>query len=283
MITSRTQPHPALLLCASMGLWALACTTATGAQADRYRIDVIVFEHLDGASTPAQEQMLERFGNLYELDSGAMPAAPQRLRLEDGEFEAIWQRLERLAAYQPLTRLSYEQTVYDYHPAVRLHNEVVLAYAPDAPNRPTAALETDMPAVATRDAAEAAALSERTEAVPSAVPLYQLDGSIQLRRSRFLHVDLDLEYRLDGPAWALAFPDQQALKPGFSWVGEAPEAASGDGFEEEPLETAPVTPIPFELHRLRQSRQIKSNTLQYFDSAFLGAIVRVSTISAAAP
>ena len=267
MIAIGTLTRPALLLLGSALLWSLACSAAAGAQSDRYRIDVIVFEHRNGASTPAQERALESFTGLYELDSGAMPAAPQRLRTADGEFEAIWQRLERLAAYQPLTRLSYEQTVYDYHPAVRLHNEVVLAYAPDASHKNTPIPDPDLPAIAAQGTGE------------NTVPLYQLDGSIQLRRSRFLHVDLDLEYRLDGPAWALAFPGQRALEPGFSWVGNAPEPVSVDGADDEPLESGRVTPIPFELHRLRQSRQVKSDTLQYFDSAFLGAIVRVSAIS----
>ena len=132
---------------------------------------------------------------------------------------------------------------------------------------------------------------------PPVAKFFRLDGTVQLRRSRFLHVDLNLEYRLDGPAWQREF----GLPPGFEWIGEAPTEARAATREPaaptpinalQPMTEAGLVPTtdradvdmqptvePFRLHRLQQSRQVRTNTLQYFDSAFLSAIVRVTEIA----
>ena len=98
-------------------------------------------------------------------------------------------------------------------------------------------------------------------------------------------MDLDLEYRLDGAAWDREFPAlvPMRLEQGFEWLGEPPqptdEPESIDPMSEEFLTDVDARPEPFRVHRLDQSRQIRSNTMQYFDSAFLGAIVRVTPIA----
>lgn len=266
---------------------ALLAVPATGHASanDLYRIELIVFRNLNVDAQPDQVQRIRRFFDAFDLEADNPPPAPVSLDKTDGSFANIWSRLDRLADYQPLVRLTFEQTMFDYHPAVRIHNQTVMGR------------ELHFPAdIIYLD------LTDDTVTLPGepgidrfgdyVQALYELDGTLRMRRSRFLHIDMDLEFRLPGPAWEREFPAQPAdlLEPGFEWLGEAPEPpavpqdmplsgpAGGDAQDME----LPVIE-PFELHRLQQSRQIRSNTLQYFDSAFLGAIVRVTPIATKTP
>ncbi len=270
----RRLPLPGALCAAVACLW-----TATGVHAAeaRYRVEVIVFRNLDVPATPQTEDRPRTFSGAFELDAAAPPEAPVALDKRDGAFANLWSRLDRLADYQPLVRLTYEQTLYDYHPPVRLHGEEVLAETLNIPG--------DMAYIDMERKGGAGWFDDYM------APLYRLDGTIQLRRSRFLHVELDLEYRLDGPAWARVFPGNGPgrLEEGFEWVGAppapdvpaepAPNVTPGDKMTSDTGALAP----PFELHRLQQSRQVRTDTMQYFDTAYLGAIVRVTPIADAAP
>ncbi len=311
----------ARLLIASLSVLAsLALPQPAQAAGDRYRLEMIVFRNVGVAATPVDIALPRRFGEAFELDAPGMPEDPVRLDKEDGTFANIWNRLDRLAEYEPLLRLTYEQSTFEFHPPVRVHNEEMLAEVvlPD----PWAAIEAmndpipdpqddDVQTLATRSATpqplnpgvEDAGPGEASEPPPLA-SYFRLDGTVQLRRSRFIHVDVDLEYRLDGPAWQREF----GLPPGFEWIGEAPRETAAQPAEPTPSSPAPINalqpmtaagpvptnevstnepglaesapaPEPFQVHRLQQSRQIRTDTLQYFDSAFLGAIVRVSEIA----
>lgn len=267
-------------LTALAGLATLAAasvpSTALAAE-ERYRVELIVFRNAGVPATPVDVVELRRFHDAFELDEAAAPEVPVALEKRDGAFANIWARLDRLAEYEPLVRLTFEQTLFDFHPPVRVHGDEVLAEEIHIPGN-----------IAYLDLAGNNTGGAFDDYVTQ---LYRLDGTLQLRRSRFLHVDVDLEYRLDGPAWDREFPPEPPLRlePGFEWLGEAP----GDGQGREPA-AEPAMPIdatepmeapltepeePFQVHRLEQSRQVRTNTLQYFDSAFLGAIVRVTQIA----
>lgn len=269
------------------------------AAADRYRVELIVFRNLGVPAEPVELSDVRRFRSALELVDEPAPSAPVLLAKQDGAFANIWARLDRLADYEPLLRMTFEQSLFDFHPPVRVHGEEALAQERHFPGD----LAYVDPSRIDGDGGWFDAYVD---------DLYRVDGTIQLRRSRFLHIDLDLEYRLDGEAWTLAFPPAPParLPEGFEWLGEPPDATN-DAQEDErlaPVEdrsgvidgTATVTdPLlgadteafagdtpetePFRVHRLDQSRQIRTNTMQYFDSAFLGAIVRVTPISDNAP
>jgi len=273
------------LLSAALFIMTSLAMPATGFASanDRYRIELIVFRNLDAVAEPDQVQNIRRFFDTYELADVAAPPAPLALEKNDGSFANIWTRLERLADYEPLLRLTFEQTMFDYHPAVRVHNEEVMGR------------ELHFPADIIYLDLAGYPLADPNDPEPPGVdlfanyrqPLFQLDGTVRMRRSRFLHLDLDLEYRLPGPAWDREF---DTLKPGFEWVGSAPAPVMPAQAVPTDATTLVLDPVleppfaePFELYRLQQSRQIRSNTLQYFDSAFLGAIVRVTPIAAEAP
>lgn len=74
---------------------------------------------------------------------------------------------------------------------------------------------------------------------------YRLDGSFRLRLRQFMHVELDLSWR-------------EPLEPGFGPL------------DREFLETA-----AYEVHRLVQSRTVRSDRLEYFDSALFGVLVLI--------
>ena len=276
-------------------LGSLAWLAGTGipltaeASEDRYRLELIIFRNLGVQATPVNVNTPNRYSEAFEFDETAIPGDPTLMDPQDGTFASIWSRLDRLAEYEPLLRLTYEQSAFDFHPPVRSHGEEVLAEVVDADDWNTAPGMTGEPA--------------GQDPSFSVSKYFRLDGAVQLRRSRFLHVEMDIEYRLDGPAWQREF----GLPPGFEWIGEPPAETSTQRPEPtrrpEPVKTGPINarqpmteagPLPlaqspqadppewvepFQVHRLQQSRQVLTDTLQYFDSAFLGAIVRVTEIS----
>jgi len=268
----------ALLL--SAGLLATPSGSAF-ASSERYRVELIVFKNNGVAAAPDRATEIRRFRDVFELGGSEPPPVPVLLEKEDGTFANIWSRLGRLADYEPLFRITFEQSMFDFHPPVRIHDDLVMGRERHELELTPAQNDQTVADEASPVDAAVATASDSDDKAPMPTShehlLYQLDGSIQLRRSRFLHIDLDLEYRLPGPAWDLAFPTrpEDQLEAGFEWLaGTEPVATPPDTPGQESAE-----PTPFEFYRLAQSRQIRSNTLQYFDSAYLGAIVRVTPIA----
>lgn len=80
---------------------------------------------------------------------------------------------------------------------------------------------------------------------------YRLDGGIRLRQRQFMHLDVDLHWRVPAPSRSDA-----VFTPG------------------------PVRPEAqrFEVHRLTQSRTVRPDRLEYFDSAWLGVLVLIEEL-----
>lgn len=77
---------------------------------------------------------------------------------------------------------------------------------------------------------------------------FRLDGSLRLRQRQFMHVELNLVWRE---------PIEQEELPAGPW---APDL---------------LAPQPFQQHRLSQSRTVRPDRLEYFDSNWLGVLVRI--------
>ena len=91
------------------------------------------------------------------------------------------------------------------------------------------------------------------------VAFYRLDGTVQLKRSRFLHLHLDIEYREEPP---VTEPGSTFFNVENTIPGQAePSADQG-------------------VHRLKQNRQIRTGQMQYFDTPYFGVLVYVTPISA---
>lgn len=184
-----------------------------------------------------------------------------------------WRHLRLSAPFRPEQYLSWEQSADQPFPLLRMHDlEVVLTDDPFADLRETDAVEPEEQAEEAQNPAqvqetdplqteqatgEPAEEAEEPE-LPDPTLFYRLDGTVMLRRSRFLHLDLDLELRQ-------AVFDDQALARTPILSSESESSAS----------ELPV-PSSFLIHTLNQSRQVKSRRMEYFDSPVLGVLLWIT-------
>ena len=266
-------------------LFLLLLSTAVVADAGAYRVEVIVFRNLLATNEPAETPELRSFskfpdlndfGNLEDtanqegkVDIAATLQAQKPLENPDGEtikspvlpsrddlpddlvvvtektnrMDTAWRRLRSSQNYRPLVYAAWDQNRIDYYPPVRIHNEQVIdtRLTPSTPFM-VADLTKEDPLAAYRS------------------DFFQLDGSLQLRRSRFLHLSLDLEIR----ETATENPVQSGL------AGENDIRIDGIN--------TPNTAIAYGVHTLKQNRQISTGQMQYFDTPYFGALVYVSSI-----
>ena len=247
----------------------LAASSAVLAESGAYRVEVIVFRNLNVTAEPAALSELRSFSMFPDprqsppakaeaeavaADAGpdgypqaALPAnLPDDLRVPGEKSDAMdnaWRRLRSSQTYQPLVYAAWEQNRIDYYPPMRIHDEQVI----DIQLRPLTRI-----VVADLAAPDPLAAYRST--------FYQLDGSLQLRRSRFLHLSLDLEYREKNPQDVM----NEAL-PAGQVFGTAPAVAAD-------------TAGAYRSYALLQNRQVNTGEMQYFDTPFLGALVFVTAI-----
>ncbi len=232
----------------------LLLSSATLAESGSYRVEVIVFRNLDVVSDPVLEDELGSFSRYPRLDQIFVEEAsleiPNKHLPEDlnvvtrrsSRMDGVWRRLRTSQGYRPLIYKSWVQNRVDYYPPMRVHNERVI----DTQLRPpTNIVVADL-------AAEDPLAAYRST-------FYQLDGSLQLRRSRFLHLYLDLEYRDENSG--------EAIETDFFDSQDAPVELAG--FNEKNS-----------IFRLKENRQIRTGRLQYFDAPHFGALVLVTAIRA---
>lgn len=249
-------------------IFSVPCLAESGA----YQVEVIIFRNLDVMAEPLKSSSLRAFSHLpglaaagtttvLDADTGALAESentagePVQSDLPD-QFEFIgersdymndvWRRLRASKAYRPLLWSSWRQNRVDYYPPIRVHNEQMIDRQLRPPSRQWVAdLTMDDPLHLYRS------------------DFFQLDGSVQLRRTRFLHIDLDLEYREGFPVY-----------PEDGQMNEQPAAALT---ATEPAGTTAPDTGHF-LHSLKQNRQIQTGKLHFFDTPALGALVFVTAL-----
>lgn len=241
-------------------LMMLMCS-ATWAESGAYRVEIILLRNLAVAAEAAEVETLRSFSAFPSLEepvpavdqaqmssdgpeSGSKPVPePRRFDLPDDlrvileksrAADDAWRRLRGSANYRPLLFAAWEQNRTDYYPPMRIHDEQVL----DTQLRPpTAVMVADL-----------------TSADPLAAyrsNFYQIDGSVQLRRSRFLHLYLDLEFREPLPV---------------------PVSAVSTGLPAEQDSNK------YRVYTLKQNRQIRTGQMQYFDTPQYAALVLVTAV-----
>jgi len=170
-----------------------------------------------------------------------------------------WRRLRLGAPFRPEQYLAWEQSADEPFPSLRIHDpEVILINDPYA--------EVDKPVVFTDQGGELPGdpieidtdTSAEDSEPPDPIHFYRIDGTVVLRRSRFLHLDLDVELRQ--PVF-----DQLPLT--------AAPVLGGEDISGEP---EPPVPTSFLIHELKQSRQVKSQRMEYFDSPVLGVLAWIT-------
>jgi hypothetical protein len=275
------------------------------AQDTRYRVELLVLTHLNHGQepraikhlpdyspatdflTPPEEEAVEEeeasgaaieeaaepqldlgplldpeTGELLEVEEGPDPNALVHIEEMSEVMQEAWRRLRLSAPFRPEQYLSWEQGSEAPFPALRVHDLAVVSV-----DDPYAELRVDIEAQGRADTedesvivfADAAGMDALSEIEPPALPdptlYYRLDGSAVLRRTRFLHLDLDLQLR--EPVREEALP--------ATYTPQAEE------FERPP-------PSSFLVHELKQSRQVKSGRMEYFDGPVLGVLAFSTSI-----
>ena len=239
-----------------LSILLLLVSSASMAESGAYRVEVIVFRNLlvvTEATDVADLRSFSHFPDTVAINEPINKTAaelvpdglPDDLRIileKTTRMNDVWRRLRSSEGYRPLVYTSWEQNRTDYYPPMRVHDTQVI----DTQLRPpTHILVADL------------AAKDPLAAYRST--FYRIDGGVQLRRSRFLHLYLDLEFR-ESPV--------QNIQQSTFFGGNDVQTLSVD--------------INENLHRvftLKQNRQIRSGQMQYFDTPYFGALVFVSNIS----
>ena len=271
------------------------------AQDMRYRVEVLVLTHLSHDEDPQELLRLEDYS--AALDFLSPPEEPGDEELQDpageepratGESAGVaslpgeasenlematdtneiihieemgeamqeaWRRLRLSGPFRPQQYLSWEQGDQQPFPTLRVHDlDVVLTEDPWAEARAEQQGGT-AESVVFADPAGLATLEEAPELeLPDPVQYFRLDGTVSLTRSRFLHLALDLQLR--EAVW-----DPEPVTPSGSAIPD-----------NENLEMEPPPPSSFRVHSLKQSRQVKSGRMEYFDGPVLGVLAFITPV-----
>lgn len=234
------------------------------------------------AETPDEfDQDVDDPEELAEKD----PNAVVHIEEMSENMQEAWRRLRLSAPFRPEQFLSWEQGSTEPFPSLRVHDLVVVKtddpYADLRRALEDEALDGN-PAIEQpqvfADAAGLNALQEGAEdetqaELPEPNFFYRLDGSVKLIRTRFLHLELDLQLR-----------DAVYQEP-------EPFSAPGNLLATRPQDTSPATnalaadedpdppePVSFLIHPLKQSRQVKTERMEYFDGPVIGVLAYITAI-----
>ena len=208
------------------------------------------------------------------------PNALFRVEEMGPEMQDAWRRLRLSAGFRPLQYLSWEQGSQPPFPEIRVHGEDV-AYVDDPYAELRAAAleaeleagseaEADTPEVVEDSDGAPACEEPETDPFPDPAVHFALDGAASLVRSRFLHLELDMQLR--EPVFE---PDPLAGEAATGRPAASPPATNPEGVE---AGLQPPRPSGFEFHHLDQRRQVRSGRMEYFDSPVLGVLAWITPI-----
>lgn len=264
----------------------------------RYRVEILVLEHLQHDAAPRATLALRDYSAALDFSAPAPavnpecsetdnpqsmtpllgplgempdPNAPVALDEMGPEMSDAWRRLRLSAPFRPLHYLAWEQSDKEPFPVLRIHDDQPvwtddlrqriesLARSEEVIDRTTGLPGERYEAANAPLFLPPCPLVELPALWPEAVNYFTLDGSVSLRRSRFLHLDLDLQKR--SPA-----------------VGPLALQASGD------VEATALPGLPLmQVHELLQSRQVRSGQMEYFDGPVIAVLAWITAIPLADP
>lgn len=224
----------------------------------------IELEHLPGAvlaeepARPAEES---------EAEAALMATRPYiLLPVETRRLQAEWEKLQGSSQLEPLLHVAWRQPGLAREEAVAIHLHSELANEGEKAEGATEAGN----GTATVDLADEPGLLEQEplayglEPIESEPP--RLDGTVTLVLSRYLHLELDLAYRLPPELQ----PEPEPVMP-VSLLGSN---EPGDPFALS--EAEPAAPSLPALFRFQDSRRMRSQELHYLDHPLLGVIALVT-------
>lgn len=243
---------------ASISAWlyfALLVFTVPAHADDWYRVEVVLFAYTEpdaggewwyeNPGLPAREQTIGLLMETADPLPGAAPDPPEEddlkpylaLPKQDYRLAGVRRVLASSRDYRPLLHVAWQQPGLDARNvrAVRLNNTRFERKAAEQ-------IEVEP---------EPGEAPDEPEYTP---PVKVFDGAVRLRKSRFLHLDVDFVY--------------------FSETLEQPDL-------EMPAQPPGHRRFPASYVRLTESRRIKLGDLNYFDHPLFGLVVQVSKIISA--
>jgi len=291
----------------------IAASQPAFAENDRYRVEVLVLAHLEHGQAPRETLRLEDFSSAVDFlqpeqdEEAALSGDAESKELPPGEPDSLvadplvsdvdpavleaealnalvhveemgeemqdaWRRLRLSGPFRPLQYLAWEQGSNPPFPTLRVHDdEAVLIEDPWAEQRLLLdSAGTPIPGPGKPENENFAGAPEfpisgeegDEPSLPDPIVYYRLDGTASLTRSRFLHLALAIEWR------EAEFAPTQAV------TDTLPAASTG-------TDDRPIDPVParFLVHRLEQSRPVRSGRMEYFDGPVLGVLAWVSNVT----
>jgi len=236
-------------------LLLLLVSSAALAESGAYRVEIIIFRNLAVDVDATEVDELRSFSQFPALEESNLPDDLDAITQKSSRMDAVWRRLQNSRGYRPLVFAAWEQNRTDYYPPMRIHDEMPLG----EPLRPATYFLIADPAGEDPPGANLSSF-------------YRLDGTLQLRRSRFLHLFLDFEYREE--IWQ---PDTQSA---FLVANDPASPAVNIGNISFNKNNDISKSDSYNLYSLKQSRQIRTGRMQYFDTPYFGALVLVTAIDA---
>ena len=289
----------------------LISTPTESSAADRYRVEVLVLQHLNSAQearamngirdySPAldfldpepeedpvlaqgcEPEALPRAGELPAealideqlagelLEEKPDPNAVIHVPEMGLEMQDAWRRLRLSGPFRPLQFLAWEQGSEAPFPDLRIHDEdVVFVDDPYADLRDIEIYSDEYGYPGDSGADPDPCAEPEQDPFPEPTLYYALDGTVSLKRSRFLHLNLDLQWReavMEADSTGI---DGTGLPPGGTTAGPSPDN-DAMGINTRPRE--------FQVHSLEQSRQVRSSRMEYFDGPVIAVLAWITTI-----
>ena len=258
----------------------------------RYRVELLVLRHLDGHSDREPVSELSDFSNATDLLTPAtegsvpepskpptaqpgleagtpgavqagtpgmdQPRPPIALVETQGEvMQQAWRRLHSANGLRPELYVSWEQGASAGSPKIRIHDQSLL-FEQDPNGSTQGASLQDGTEFQLADEAAAAELPR----------YYRLDGTARLRVSRFLNLDLDIEFREPADPGELPAAAPQS-------TSALPSSSRADSAQPSP-DTADAR--AWTVYAIQQSRQFQIEDMQYFDGPVIAVLALVSRV-----
>ncbi len=207
-----------------------------------------------------------------------VPEEPLAVRIDDmsDTMREAWRRLRLSSGFRPELFRAWEQSGDSPFPQLRIHDDEVLFEIVPAELPPAAQVDeygalvfSDETVHLQQDEDQTDSLGTGDLPVPPPRQLYyRIDGTAALARTRFLHLDLDIELR----------------EPLFEQEPDSPVVGKEEGYTEggsgKMLADTKVGPAAaassFRLHHIAQRRQVKSEQMEYFDGPVIGVLAFVT-------
>lgn len=245
----------------------------------RYRIELLVLSHLNPPADVVPDTAISDYSASLDLTkpppeasedatgsdvtgAAADAAAPQAgedsaLAASEEEIEdplavvwletpselmdQAWRRLRSSSGFRPEVYFSWEQSNVQPFPLLRVHDATVLFEEDPFAELRLLAARSPLPV------SESA--SDSGEALPEPLLFYRIDGTASLRKTRFLHLDLDLQLRVP----------VRGTESGMPEAGLSRDSA-------------------FDVFPIRQSRRIQTQNVEYFDGPVLGVLALITRV-----